>query len=100
MIPNLLVDGIPAAIRSSPALKAYFVNLMWQPGETMEFRASDHVRAIHRHAHGKLLDYAVVNTRPIRGELKTRYARADGHAGGERRGPHLSRWASRWWPAT
>ena len=75
VIANLLVRGIPAAIRSSPALKAYFVNLMWQPGETMEFRASDHIRAIHSHAGGKLLDCAVVNIRPIRGELKRRYAR-------------------------
>ena len=37
VIPNLLVEGIPAAIRRSPAVKAYFVNLMWQPGETMNF---------------------------------------------------------------
>jgi uncharacterized cofD-like protein len=75
VIPNLLVDGIPAAIRRSPAVKAYFVNLMWQPGETTDFRASDHVRAIHRQARGKLLDYAVVNIRPIRASLKKRYAR-------------------------
>ena len=52
IVPNLLVHGIAAAIRSSPALKCYFVNLMWQPGETDEFSASDHVRAIHRHAGG------------------------------------------------
>ena len=32
VIPNLLVDGISAAIRRSPAVKAYFVNLMSQPG--------------------------------------------------------------------
>src|SRR5271156_2002839 len=37
VIPNLLVDGIPQAIASSPALKAYFVNLMSQPGETTHF---------------------------------------------------------------
>jgi uncharacterized cofD-like protein len=74
VVPNLLVSGIPAAIRKSPALKAYFVNLMWQPGETIEFRASDHIRAIHRHARTKLLDYAVINVRPIRGALKQRYA--------------------------
>ena len=49
VIPNLLVDGIPQAIAKSPALKAYFVNLMWQPGETTNFRASDHVQAILRH---------------------------------------------------
>jgi uncharacterized cofD-like protein len=75
VIPNLLVDGIPAAIRRSKAVKVYFVNLMWQPGETSDFRASDHVRAIHRHAGGKLLDYAVVNIRPIPSAVKRRYAR-------------------------
>src|SRR5262245_54552576 len=70
VIPNLLVTGIPAAIRSSPAVKCYFVNLMSQPGETSEFRASDHVRAIHRHARGKLLDYAIVNIRSITGAVR------------------------------
>jgi uncharacterized cofD-like protein len=77
VIPNLLVQGIPAAIRNSKAVKAYFVNLMWQPGETSEFRASDHVRAVHRHARGKLLDYAIVNIRPIQAALKKRYARQE-----------------------
>jgi uncharacterized cofD-like protein len=75
VIPNLLVDGISAAICRSAAVKTYFVNLMWQPGETTGFRASDHVRAIHRHAPGKILDYAVVNIRPIAPALKKRYAR-------------------------
>jgi uncharacterized cofD-like protein len=75
VIPNLLVQGIPAAIRRSPAVKACFVNLMWQPGETMDFSASDHIRAIHRHAGGKLVDYAIVNSRPIPQAMKKRYAR-------------------------
>ena len=77
VIPNLLVSGIPAAIRSSPAIKAYFVNLMSQPGETTGYAASDHIRAIHGHARGKLLDYAVVNIRPIPSAAKRRYARAE-----------------------
>jgi len=75
VVPNLLVDGIASAIRNSRAVKAYFVNLMSQPGETTEFRASDHVRAIHRHARGKLLDYAVINIRSISGAMKKRYAK-------------------------
>lgn len=74
LIPNLLVTGIPEAIRESPAIKAYFMNLMWQPGETMEFRASDHVAAIHQHARGKLIDCVVLNTRPIRPALRRQYA--------------------------
>ena len=77
VIPNLLVEGIPEAIRRSPAVKAYFVNLMWQPGETTNFRASDHVRALHKHAGGRFLDYAVVNMRTITSAVKKRYAREE-----------------------
>src|SRR6185369_3180241 len=77
VIPNLLVKGIPQAIQDSRAVKALFVNLMWQPGETTNFRASDHIRAIHQHARCKLLDYAVTNQRPIRPALKKRYAREE-----------------------
>lgn len=74
VIPNLLVSGIPKAIRESRAVKAYFVNLMWQPGETIDFKASDHVRAIRKHARAKLIDYAVVNTSSIGAAALKRYA--------------------------
>jgi uncharacterized cofD-like protein len=77
VIPNLLVGGIANAIRNSRALKAYFVNLMGQPGETIDFRASDHVEAIHRHAYCPLLDTAVLNTGVISQALLAKYA-ADG----------------------
>src|SRR3954453_6984533 len=77
IIPNLLVKGIPEAIQRSKAVKAYFVNLMGQPGETTDFRASDHIRAVHQHARCKLLDYAIINIRPIKPALKKRYARQD-----------------------
>ena len=77
VIPNLLVEGIPDAIRKSEATKAYFVNLMWQPGETMNYRASDHIRAIYDHAGPGLLDYAVVNTAPVRLSLRRKYARQE-----------------------
>jgi 2-phospho-L-lactate transferase/gluconeogenesis factor (CofD/UPF0052 family) len=49
---------------------------MSQPGETTAYSASDHIRAIQRHARGKLLDYAVVNIRPIPSAAKRRYAQA------------------------
>jgi len=47
---------------------------MWQPGETSGFSAADHVAAIYRHAGARLLDYVVVNTRPIRAGLRRKYA--------------------------
>ena len=75
VVPNLLVNGMAAAIRRSPAVRACFVNLMSQPGETTGFRASDHIRALHIHAGRKFVDYAVVNIRPITSAVKKRYAR-------------------------
>jgi uncharacterized cofD-like protein len=75
IIPNLLVQGIPDAIEKSSALKLYFVNLMWQPGETIKFSASQHVEAILKHAGGrKVMDYVVLNTAPISPALKRKYA--------------------------
>jgi len=68
VIPHLLVEGIPQAIAASPAVKAYFTNLMTQPGETTGMRASDHVEALLRHAgrwSPNLVDVCVVNTGAI-----------------------------------
>lgn len=76
IVPNLLVKCVAEAIQRSPALKAYFVNLMWQPGETVNYSASQHVEVIHQHARSKLIDVAVVNTAPIPENLTRRYARA------------------------
>jgi uncharacterized cofD-like protein len=75
VIPNLLVQGIPQAIAASPARKAYFVNLMSQPGETTNFRASDHVEAVIRHGGRGIIDTCVVNTRAIGGKVLDRYQR-------------------------
>ena len=47
---------------------------MCQPGETIGFRASDHVAAIHRHAGFPLLDVVVVNTRAISARQRRKYA--------------------------
>ena len=76
IIPNLLVDGVAKAVERSSAMKVYFVNLMWQPGETINFSASQHVEAIHAHSRPKLIDCIVVNTAPIPPELRRKYARA------------------------
>jgi uncharacterized cofD-like protein len=76
VIPNLLVEGISRAIAASPAVKVYFVNLMSQPGETTNFRASDHVAALLRHAGRQaspVVDYCVVNTKPFSKRALDRY---------------------------
>ena len=48
---------------------------MWQPGETTGMKASDHIKAILRHARRPVIDYAVINTAPISIPTRRRYAR-------------------------
>lgn len=50
IIPNLLVDGIAAAIRDSNADKIYVTNVLTQIGETTGYSVADHIEAILAHS--------------------------------------------------
>jgi uncharacterized cofD-like protein len=73
LIPNLLVRGIPQAIRQSKAVKVFVCNLMTQPGETRGYSASAHLRAVADHVGEPLFDYVALNTRPLSRRLARRY---------------------------
>ena len=73
IVPNVLVEGIPEALARSRAIKACFVNMMWQPGETIDFSASDHIAAITEHAGGNFIDIAVLNTGEVSEALRLKY---------------------------
>ena len=73
VIPNLLVHGIPEALRQSKAKKVYICNVMTQPGETDGFSASDHLKAINGHLHMPVIDYVMVNTAAPGLELLNKY---------------------------
>ena len=74
ILPNLLVPEIAAAIKDSTAPKIYVCNVMTQPHETDAFKASDHLRAIKRHAGSDLVTHVLVNTGRIPEETQERYA--------------------------
>ncbi len=74
LIPNLLVRGIPEAIRESAAIKVYVCNLMTQANESLDRTAADHIRALNDHAGCQVFDYAVINRTPASAELKAKYA--------------------------
>jgi len=73
-IPNLLVKGVPEAIRKSSALRVYIANLMTQPNESTGLTASQHIQAIFEHAGGKLFDYALLTSAHVPEKLRARYA--------------------------
>lgn len=74
LIPNLLVRGIPQAIKESPAVKVFVCNLMTQANESLGLTASDHIRALNNHAGVQLFDYALINRKPASPEMKAKYA--------------------------
>jgi uncharacterized cofD-like protein len=49
ILPNLLVEDITQAIRSSQAVKMYICNVATQVGETDHFTVGDHVQALQDH---------------------------------------------------
>ncbi|MDQ7822384.1 MAG: YvcK family protein [Candidatus Eremiobacteraeota bacterium] len=69
VLPNLLVSDMVEAIRESGALKIYVCNVMTQPGETTDFSASDHLKALFRHSAPHLVDYIIINNEMPRRHL-------------------------------
>ncbi len=61
IIPNLIINGMSEAIAKSTALKIYVCNVMTQPGETDNFKASDHVKAIEEHSNRDVIEVCLLN---------------------------------------
>lgn len=79
IVPNLLVEGISAAINRSQAEKFVIMNLMTEPGETTGYTASDHLRVLAQHLDLRRFTAVVVNTELPPPEILERY-RAEGSA--------------------
>ena len=73
LLPTVLVEGIPEAIRTSKATKVYVCNLMTKYGQTYGFTAKDHVETLQRYI-GISPDYVVVNNAVVPNEALKHYA--------------------------
>lgn len=65
IMPNLLVDGVAHALKNSKAIKIYICNVLTQPGETDNYTAAQHAKAILDHTGKGAIDYVLVNSTPI-----------------------------------
>lgn len=61
LLPNLLVQDLLGAIRSSRAVKVYVCNIATQKGETDLYSCHDHVRALEEHVGDRLFDVVLCN---------------------------------------
>lgn len=77
ILPNLLVPGIDKAVKVARAKKVYICNLMTQNGETNDYTASDHVKALYRHLEHPFLHKIIVNNSQIPQDVKLRYKGED-----------------------
>ena len=69
IMPNLLVDGVSRALKRSKAIKIYICNVLTQPGETDNYTAAQHTKAILDHTGHGVIDYVLVNSSPIPDEM-------------------------------
>jgi len=73
ILPNLLVPKLGAEVCRSSAKKVYVCNLMTQAGETFNYTASDHVKAIYKHMCCAFINTIIVNNDHIPNQVQERY---------------------------
>ena len=73
IIPNLICEEIVEAIDSSKGKIMYACNMVTQPGETEDFKVSDHVRLLNQYLGKRKIDVVVANSGKIDEEMAKRY---------------------------
>jgi len=73
IMPNLMVGKMYQEIIRSKAIKIYVCNVMTQKGETEDYKASDHLKAIIEHTASGIVDYCIINTARIGPDMLDKY---------------------------
>jgi len=74
IIPNIIIDDIVKAIKKSKAPKLYICNLVTQPGETDEYKVSDHIAELEKYLGKGTINIVLANYVEIPPELVEKYA--------------------------
>lgn len=74
VIPNLLSKEVIEAIDNSKAKLVYCCNLFTQPGETDDFKVSDHINVLNSYLGSRKLEYVIANGNEIDPDLVKKYA--------------------------
>jgi uncharacterized cofD-like protein len=73
ILPNLLVEGIPKAIRESKAKVVYNCNLVNKNGHTEKFDLDDYVNVINGYLGKERIDFVTFNSKKPNSKLIKRY---------------------------
>lgn len=74
IIPNLICKQMKDAIDESKAKVMYVCNMTTQPGETDDFKVSDHIKLLNTYLGKKKIDVVIANSGHIDSEVANRYA--------------------------
>ena len=74
IIPNLINNDIIKEIDNSHAKIVYTCNLMTQPGETDDFKVSDHLNALNSYLGKRKIDIVIANKGSIDKNVALKYA--------------------------
>lgn len=70
IMPNLIVPDIIKSIEKSKAKTMYICNMLTQPGETDDFKVSDHIKYLEKHLGNRKIDVVIANTAKIPRNMK------------------------------
>ncbi|MBQ6840804.1 MAG: YvcK family protein [Bacilli bacterium] len=74
IIPHLVCEDLTEAIVKSKAKKMYLCNLFTQPGETDDFKVSDHVNMLEQYLGEGTIDLVVANSKTMSSALVEKYS--------------------------
>ena len=77
IIPNLICNEIKDAIDKSNAEVMYVCNIVTQPGETDNFKVSDHVNALNEYLGDKKVSVVVANSGAISKKMAEKYSNTE-----------------------
>ena len=77
IMPHIIIPEIVEAINNSKASKMYICNMLTQPGETDNFKVSDHINTLEKYLGKGTIDVVIANNEKIP-KKSTIFAKSEG----------------------
>lgn len=79
IIPNLLVKGMPEALKKSKAVKIYICNLVNKPGQTDGFSIEDYIKHTEKFIGKPIFDFVIFNSKRPSEKVLAKYKEEGGN---------------------
>lgn len=74
ILPNIIINDVVKSIKRSKAPKLYICNLVTQPGETDDYKVSDHIKVLEQYLGKNTINIVLANNVAIPAKLAEKYA--------------------------